>query len=34
MQASMKIFVSPSSWVLQEHERQHFDLMQRPELIV
>jgi hypothetical protein len=34
MQASMKIFASPSSWVLQEHGRQHFNPMQRPELIV
>jgi hypothetical protein len=34
MQASMKIFTSPSSWVLQEHERRHFHPMQRTELIV
>jgi hypothetical protein len=34
MQASVKIFVSPSSKVLQEHGQRLFNSMQRPELIV
>jgi hypothetical protein len=34
MQALVMISACPSSSVLQEHGRRHFDPMQRPELII
>jgi hypothetical protein len=34
MQASVKIFMCPASKILQEHEHQLFNPMQRLELVI